>query len=530
MRKNKGPFVLCILDGWGEWKETRGNPVAKAKLPTIEKLDKYYPKTYLQASGLAVGLPWGNPGNSEVGHQSMGTGQIIYQKLPIIDNSIEDGSFFEKEALNEAVDWVKENDSSVHIFGLLSDGGVHSHIEHLYALLEALKENDIEKIFIHVVTDGRDAPPKSAKDYIKVLNSKLESLNVGEIATVAGRFYTMDRSENWDRVEKGYLAMTAGEGEKAESALKAVDNQYEKGNTDEYVEPTVIVNDDEEPIGQIKDNDAVFCFNFRKDRSRQITRALSVEDFEEFEKAELVKNLKVVCFTEYEAGLPVDVIFKQQKIKSRVGEEIEKAGLSQLRIAETEKFAHVTYFFDGGKAIDFKKELKIHVPSKDVPSYDKAPEMSAAEVTRELIKAINKKHFDFVLVNYANPDMVGHTGALKAGVKAVEFTDKCLDQLIKEVLKKDGSLIITADHGNVEEMVNLENGERDTEHSSNPVPCWFVTKDNHRSSPLSPGSDEYNRIEVEGFLSDLAPTILEALELKKPDSMTGEGLFGFAFE
>jgi 2,3-bisphosphoglycerate-independent phosphoglycerate mutase len=255
-----------------------------------------------------------------------------------------------------------------------------------------------------------------------------------------------------------------------------------------------------------------------------------VEDFEEFEKAELVKNLKVVCFTEYEAGLPVDIIFEQQKIKSRVGEEIEKAGLSQLRIAETEKFAHVTYFFDGGKAIDFKKELKVHVPSKDVPSYDKAPEMSAAEVTMELIKAINKKHFDFVLVNYANPDMVGHTGVLKAGVKAVEFTDKCLDQLIKEVLKQDGSLIVTADHGNVEEMVNLENGERDTEHSSNPVPCWFITKDNHRNSPLSPGSDEYNQIEVEGFLSDLAPTILEALELKKPDSMTGESLLSFSFK
>ncbi|MFO7807679.1 MAG: 2,3-bisphosphoglycerate-independent phosphoglycerate mutase [Candidatus Moraniibacteriota bacterium] len=524
MSKSKGPLVLCILDGWGEWDEQKGNAIARAKLPTIEKLDQYYPKTRIQASGLAVGLPWGSYGNSEVGHQAMGTGQIIYQKLPVIDNSIEDGSFFENEVLQEAVDYSEENESNIHIVGLVSDGGVHSHIEHLYALLEAMKEKKAKKVFIHAITDGRDTAPKKAKDFMKALKSKIESLNLGEIATVAGRFYTMDRGENWDRVEKGYLAMTAGEGEKVEEPLQALDNQYKKGNTDEFIEPTVVTDDEGTPVAKIKEKDVVICFNFRKDRARQIIEAFSLKDFDSFEKAKLIKDLKVVCFVEYEEGLPVDIVFKQQKIEARVGEEIEKSGLSQLRVAETEKFAHVTYFFDGGVSFDFEKELKIHVPSKDVNSYADAPEMSAAEVTREITKAINKKHFDFILVNYANPDMVGHTGDLNAGIKAVEFTDKCLGQLIQEILKKDGRLIITADHGNVEEMINLNNGEKDTEHSSNPVPCWFVTKNNHHKKYEDYQKGEYQELEVEGFLSDIAPTVLEALDVKKPDSMTGESL------
>jgi 2,3-bisphosphoglycerate-independent phosphoglycerate mutase len=346
---------------------------------------------------------------------------------------------------------------------------------------------------------------------------------MGKIATVAGRFYTMDRSENWDRVEKGYLAMTAGEGEKAEDPVEAVEKQYKKGNTDEFIQPTVIVDDEGVPVGRIKEKDTVTCFNFRKDRARQITEAFSAEDFEFFKEAELVKKLKVVCFVEYEEGLPVDIVFKQQKINARVGREIEKAGLSQLRVAETEKFAHVTYFFDGGGAFDFKKELKIHVPSKDVNSYADAPEMSAAEVTREIIKALEKKHFDFILVNYANPDMVGHTGDLDAGVKAVEFTDKCLGRLIPEILKRDGKLLITADHGNVEEMVNLNNGEKDTEHSSNPVPCWLVAKNNY-----SKKYGDFEKVDkqpgVEGFLTDLAPTVLELLGIEKPEPMTGESL------
>lgn len=517
---------MCILDGWGEWHETRGNALAKAELPTIKKLDKFYPKTYLQASGLAVGLPWGNPGNSEVGHQAMGTGQIIYQKLPVIDAAIEDKTFFKNETIKKTVSWTKENNSNIHIFGLVSDGGVHSHIEHLYALLEALKEQGAKKVFIHAITDGRDTAPQKAKVFIKRLQSKMESVNIGEIVSVAGRFYTMDRSENWDRVEKSYLAMTAGEGEKAEDPLEAIDNQYKKENSDEFIEPTVITDDEGNPLSTIQEKDALVCFNFRKDRSRQITEAFSRKDFEFFEKAKLVKNLKVVCFTEYKAGLPVDIIFEKQKIQTRLGKEVEKAGLSQLRIAETEKFAHVTYFFDGGKGTDYKKELKIHVPSKDVDSYENAPEMSAAEVNRELIKAIKKKKFDFIVINYANPDMVGHTGNLEAGVKAVEFTDKCLEDLIENTLKLNGQLLITSDHGNVEEMVNLENGEKDTEHSSNPVPCWWISKDNHRDIPLSTKSQEYNNIEVEGFLSDIAPTALDILKIKKPDSMSGESLMG----
>ena len=520
-KKSKGPVVLCVLDGWGETAETRGNAVSKAKLPNIKKLDDYYPKIYLQASGIAVGLPWGVVGNSEVGHQAMGTGQIIYQKLPVINTAIQDGSFFANEVLKNSIQHAKEKGSKIHLFGLVSDGGVHSHIEHLFALLEVMKENEFNNVFIHAVTDGRDTAPQSAQVFLNELKNKINEIGVGQIATVGGRYYSMDRSQNWDRIVEAYKAMVYGEGLKAGSYLEVIENQYAEGITDEFLKPTIIEKDGK-PVATVEPEDVFICFNFRKDRAKQITKAFALKDFDEFKEVKPIKGVKMVCFTEYEKGLPVDIVFPSQKISSRVGEEIEKKGLRQLRIAETEKYAHVTYFFDGGLMIDYKNGDKIHVLSKKIDSYAKIPEMSAQEVTDRIIENLEGENLpDFILVNYANPDMVGHTGDLKAGIKAVEFTDKCIGELIEKVLSLQGVLIITADHGNVEEMINLSTGEKDTEHSNNPVPCWLIEPDNAKEDK---NRDEERKLEVSGFLSDLAPTILDLLGIKKPPVMTGESL------
>jgi 2,3-bisphosphoglycerate-independent phosphoglycerate mutase len=523
MNKNKsGPVVLCILDGWGETTEKRGNAILKAKKPTIDKLDKFYPKIYLQASGIAVGLPWGVVGNSEVGHQSMGTGQIIYQNLPIINTSIQDGSFFDNEVLLEIIDYAKKNKAKIHLFGLVSDGGVHSHIEHLFALLELMQRSEFKNVFIHAVTDGRDTAPQSAKIFLNDLIQKIDETKTGEIATISGRYYAMDRSQNWERLEKAYQAMVYGKGIEENDPIKAIENQYKKDTTDEFLEPVVIKGSNNEYSAKVEEGDVFLCFNYRKDRSKQIARVFADKKFNEFEEAKPVKNVKMVCFTEYQKDLNCEVIFPAQEIFSRVGEEIEKAGLSQLRIAETEKFAHVTYFFDGGLITDYKNETKIHIPSKKTDSYAKIPEMSAREVTDKIIEILEKKEKpDFILVNYANPDMVGHTGDLEAGIKAVEFTDKCLEKLIEKILILNGTIIVTADHGNVEEMVNLSTGERDTEHSNNPVPCWLVKKNNHCEKEKEVSEDNF---EIGGFLSDLAPTVLDLLKIKKPQKMTGESL------
>jgi len=524
-KKNTGPVVLCVLDGWGETTETRGNAILKANLPTINKLNKFYPKTYLQASGIAVGLPWGVVGNSEVGHQAMGTGQIIYQNLPIINTSIQDGTFFENKILLNSIKTAKKNKLKIHLFGLVSDGGVHSHIEHLFALLEMMEQNNFKEVYIHVVTDGRDVPPQSAQVYLNDLLNKIKSSGVGKIATIAGRYYSMDRSQNWDRLEKSYNAMVYGEGLKFRDPIEAVKAQYKKDVSDEFLEPIVIERSTGEPVAKIESRDIFLCFNFRKDRSKQITKAFSVSNFDEFENTETVKNVKMISFTEYQKNLNVEIIFPSQEITSRVGSEIEKAGLKQLRIAETEKFAHVTYFFDGGLMLDFKNEQKIHILSKKIDSYDKIPEMSANEVTDKILEILESKDKpDFILVNYANPDMVGHTGNLEAGIKAVEFTDKCLEKIIRKILSLKGTVIVTADHGNVEEMVNLSTGEKDTEHSNNPVPCWLVQLDNNKNQEEAEKKLLESRFEIGGFLSDLAPTILDLLNIKKSEKMTGESL------
>jgi len=516
------PVCLVILDGWGESKNTVGNAIANAKLPTIEYLNKYYPKVLLQASGLAVGLPWGTAGNSEVGHQTLGTGQIIYQNLPLIDKAIDDGSFLQNPVLLETIEWTKKNNSSLHLLGLLSDGSVHSHINHLLSLLELAKSQNIDKVFMHLITDGRDSPPKSAKKYLEIVLAEIKTMQLGQIATIIGRYYAMDRNENWDRTEKAFLAFTQGIGILTNNPLSALENQYQQKITDEYLEPIIISDQQNQPLGLIKENDAVICFNFRQDRSRQITKAFVLPDFDKFQKALRPKNLKFTCFTEYEKNLPADIAFPKQEISSCLGKILSDAQKKQLRIAETEKYAHITYFFNNGAENPLPEEDRILIPSKNAKSYDQIPQMSANEITEKLIEAIAEKNYDFILINYANPDMIGHTGNFKAGIKAIETVDTCLKKIIQTILKKSGCLIITADHGNVEEMINLKTYEKDTKHSTNPVPCWFVAENNKQERLFS----EQNSVEVSGMLIDIAPTILEILNFPKPAEMIGKSLLG----
>jgi 2,3-bisphosphoglycerate-independent phosphoglycerate mutase len=517
--KKKKPIVLVILDGWGEWDIEKGNPCVRAKLPLIDKLNAHYPKIYLQASGLAVGLPWGVRGNSEVGHQTIGSGQIIFQFLPTISAAIGEGSFFKNEALLGAFEWAKKNNSDLHVLGLLSDGSVHSHIEHLFALLEMAKNREVKEVYIHAITDGRDTHPQSAKKFIDLLENKIKEIGIGKIATLSGRFFTMDRNNNWDRIEKSFLAITSGIGIKEKNTHEAIDNQYARNIFDEYLEPVVLTDDQDGPIGLIKDNDAIVCFNFRKDRSRQITGAFVKPDFKEFKQAKVPKNIKYVCFAPYEEGLPVDVAFHEQEITARLGEVLSKNWKRQLRISETEKYAHVTYFFNGGMEEPFFYEDRILIPSKQVKTYADAPEMSATEITDKLLEAMSKNNYDFILVNYANSDMVGHTGNYPAAVKALEHVDGCLERLIEAVFAKGGELIITADHGNVEEMVNIYTGEPDTQHSKNVVPCWYVSPDSWIENP-----DHPKKIEAEGLLADLAPTVLDLLGFEKHPLMVGSSL------
>ena len=514
------PIVLVILDGWGEWDMPKGNPLVKAQLPTIDKLNKHYPKTILQASGMAVGLPWGVRGNSEVGHQTIGSGQIIFQFLPAISSSIGDGTFFKNEILLNSITHVKKNKSSLHLIGLLSDGGVHSHIEHLFALLEMAKKENVKDVFVHAITDGRDTHPKSAKQFLDLLQRKMSELGVGKIATISGRYFAMDRNNNWDRIEKSFKAMTRGEGVMEKDCLKAIDSQYEKKIKDEYLEPVVMLGENELPIGLVKNNDSIVCFNFRKDRSRQITRAFTQPEFKEFKDEISLKGVKYTCFVEYKQDSGLPIAFKIKEISTRLGEIISKAGKKQFRISETEKYAHVTYFFNGGVEKPYPGEDRKLIPSKNVPSYDKEPGMSVFEINEELLKTIDSGEHDFIVVNFANADMVGHTGNVGAAVLATELVDKCLDKLIEKVLKKEGTLIVTADHGNVEEMINIYTGEIDTQHSKNPVPCWYVSTSSYSENVLV----QENSKNIDGMLIDIAPTILDLMDISKPKDMIGISL------
>lgn len=513
------PVVLIVLDGWGISDNSKGNVLKETKLPTIEKLEQFYPMTTLQASGISVGLFWGECGNSEVGHMAMGAGKIIYQNLPRITLSIQDRSFFSNQILGDAIESAKSKDSSLHIMGLVGQGSVHSYMDHLLAILEMAKEKEISKVYIHAFTDGRDSPPTSGTKVIADLQNNLKNIGVGKIASLCGRNWAMDRNNNWDRIEKAYKMLTEGKGIQSEDPVQCMQESYAKEITDEYIEPSVIV-ENGKPVATIQDGDSIIFFNFREDRARQLTKAFVSPGFDGFKRSLL--KLDFVTMVEYEKDLPVKIAFPPIILSGGLGEVLSKNKKRQLRIAETEKYAHVTYFFNGGKEEPWPGEDRILVPSPAVSKFDESPEMSAFAITDKLLESLEKNIYDFILLNFANADMVGHTGNEAACIVAVQTVDKCLSKIIPEVLKKNGCLLITADHGNVEGIRNYHTGETDTEHSTNPVPLWFLTSDNHRGKK----SEEIARqqSEVGGLLSDIAPTVLELFEIEKPEDMNGESL------
>ena len=499
--------MLMILDGYGINENENGNAISVAKTPVMDKLMKQNPNTIIKTSGLDVGLPEGQMGNSEVGHTNIGAGRIVYQELTRITKSIEDGDFFSIPELVQAIDNCKKNKTKLHIMGLLSDGGVHSHIRHLYAILELAKRKDFEDVYVHCFLDGRDTPPASAENFILKLEKKMAEKGVGKIASISGRFYAMDRDKRWERLQKAYDALVNGIGEKAGTAQMAIEDSYQKEIFDEFVVPTLICNG-EEPVATIGEKDSVIFFNFRPDRAREITRALVDENFDAFETKKL--DLFYVCFTNYDETIPnVEIAFKKAELKNTFGEIVSNNNLTQLRIAETEKYAHVTFFFNGGEEKQYKGEERILVPSPKVETYDMQPEMSAYEVTDKVVEAIKSQKYDTIILNYANSDMVGHTGSLEAAVKAVEAVDECVGRVVDAIEEVGGVLLITADHGNSEQMIDYTTGEPHTAHTTNPVPLILV------------GMDAKLK---EGRLADLAPTMLEIMGIEKPEEMTGMSL------
>lgn len=503
------PFVLIVLDGWGIGEPSPYNAIHVARTPNMDYLSSNYPFTRLGSSGLDVGLPEGQMGNSEVGHLNLGAGRIVYQDYTRINLAIKDGSFFENPALNEAFDYARKHGGRVHFLGLVSDGGVHSHINHLFALLELARKKNQPQVFIHAFLDGRDTPPKSALSYIRELEDFIKLNNAGKIATVSGRYYAMDRDKRWERTKKAFDAIVFARGPKEESAVEAIERAYERGETDEFVVPTVI-----DGYSGITPGDAVIFFNFRPDRARQITRALALKNFSEFDREGYQPDVYFVCMTEYDATFNLPVAFPPEKLKNILADVLEREGLTQLRIAETEKYAHVTFFFNGGEEKPRKNEDRILIPSPKVATYDLKPEMSAYEVTETLIEKIRSNRYDFILVNYANADMVGHTGVFESAVKAVEAVDRCVGKVVAETLKAGGELIVTADHGNADKMLEKEDNRPSphTAHTTSDVPFIFVSE--RRSALLRP----------RGILADVAPTILHALSIEKPDEMTGSSL------
>ena len=508
---SKKTTVLMILDGYGLNEKAEGNCVAGAKTPVMDKLMAEYPFVKGYASGMAVGLPDGQMGNSEVGHLNMGAGRIVYQELTRITKEIQDGTFFENPALLNAVKNCKENDSALHMFGLLSDGGVHSHNTHLYGLLELAKKNDLKKVYVHCFLDGRDTPPASGKDYVEQLEAKMAEIGVGEVAMVSGRYYAMDRDNNYDRVEKAYLAMTKGEGLTADSAVAAVAESYDRDETDEFVKPTVVQKNGA-PVALIQDKDSVVFFNFRPDRAREITRAFCDDDFKGFDRKRL--DLKFVCFSEYDPTIPnKEVAFHKISVTNTFGEWLAANNMTQARIAETEKYAHVTFFFNGGVEEPNEGETRILVNSpKEVATYDLKPEMSAYGVCDKLVEAIKSGSYDVIVINFANPDMVGHTGVQDAAIKAVEAVDECVGKAVDAVKEMGGVMFICADHGNAEQLVDYETGEPFTAHTTNPVP--FILVNYKEGYGLREG----------GCLADIVPTLIEIMGKEQPVEMTGKSL------
>ena len=503
------PTMLMILDGFGINENTKGNAIAAANTPNLDKIFASYPRTQLEASGLAVGLPDGQMGNSEVGHLNIGAGRIVYQELTKITKEIEEGSFFENETLLEAMKNAActSDGRALHLLGLLSDGGVHSHIDHLLALIDMAKREGVENLYVHCFLDGRDVPPRCAEQYIKKLSDHMEKIGLGKIATVSGRYYAMDRDKRWERVTLAYDAMTRGIGEHAASALDAVTNAYVRGENDEFVLPTVI----DDSFSIIADGDSVIMYNFRPDRAREITRAFAADDFDGFVREKRPAGLFYVCMTQYDAEMPnVHVAFPPENLTNTLGEYAADLGLSQLRIAETEKYAHVTFFFNGGVEAPNRNEDRVLIPSPKVVTYDLKPEMSAYEVTDAVIERINEEKYDLIILNFANADMVGHTGIMEAAVSAVEALDKCVPRIARAVLACGGQILLTADHGNADTMID-DNGNVITAHSTNPGPLVHIASDARR---LADG----------GRLCDIAPTLLTLMGLPVPPEMTGRSL------
>ncbi|MBF4694015.1 2,3-bisphosphoglycerate-independent phosphoglycerate mutase [Fusibacter sp. Q10-2] len=504
----KKPTALIIMDGWGQSETDTGNAVVLANTPHYDQYLEKYPHTLIGASGLDVGLPEGQMGNSEVGHLNIGAGRVVYQELTRITKSIKDGDFFENEALLLAIEKAKANGTKLHTWGLLSDGGVHSHIEHLKAVIKLAKDQGLDNIYVHGFMDGRDTSPTSGINYVKALEAYMAEINFGVIASISGRYYSMDRDQRWERIEKSYNMLVRGEGASAEDAVSLMEASYEAGVTDEFIIPTRIVKDGK-PVATVGENDSVIFFNFRPDRAREITRTIVDENFDGFKRDYF--ETTYVCLTQYDKMMPnVSVAYKPQTIDNTLGQYMAKLGKKQLRIAETEKYAHVTFFFNGGVEAPNEGEDRALIASPKVATYDLKPEMSAYEVTERLLEELDKDLYDLIILNFANADMVGHTGIIPAAIKAVETVDTCLGKIVSKLESLGGNFIITADHGNAEEMLT-ETGEPMTAHSTNRVPCIV-------------GGVGNPQLSGEGKLCDLAPTLLEMMELEKPVEMTGQSI------
>lgn len=514
------PVILVVLDGWG-LSSSPDNIVNQVSLPTFDILNQNYPMAALQASGISVGLPWGEAGNSEVGHMTMGAGRIMYQNLPRISLAIQDGTFNSNAALATAAENCKKS-GALHIMGLVGDGAVHSSRDHLYALLRFAKNHGLTDVYVHLFTDGRDSSPKAAGDHvIRDITSEMEKIGVGKIASVIGRSLAMDRNNNWDRIKIAYDMLTKGTGAIVTDPIQAVKESYAADLTDEYVAAHVVSDDGTKPRGLIKDGDTVIFFNYREDRARQLTKAFVLPDFDKFDRGNALA-LTFVTMVEYENDLPVSVAFPTEDVHNSVGETLSKAGLKQLRISETEKYAHVTYFFNAGHEEPFDGEDHVLIPSPAVERFDEKPEMSSPEITETLVQTIATKDYDFILVNYANADMVAHTGNEQAAKLAIACIDQCLKKLIKATLAKGGQLLITADHGNVEVMHNPHSGAVDTQHNDSPIPLWYITPTNHRTK--TPAQMTREQTEIRGLLSDVAPTLLDIFDIEEPKEMQGESL------
>jgi 2,3-bisphosphoglycerate-independent phosphoglycerate mutase len=506
------PLLLMILDGWGYSPEKEGNAIQNAKTPRILDLMNRYPQTLLNASGNYVGLPEGQMGNSEVGHLNIGAGRVVYQELTRIFKAIDDGELEKNRVLLEAMQRLKGTGKALHLIGLLSDGGVHSHIRHLFALLDMAVKVGVESVYVHPLLDGRDVLPQSAKGFICELEKKLQEIGIGKIATVGGRYYTMDRDKRWDRVEKAYRVFAQADGPFAASALAAIERSYDNKIVDEFVVPTVIVDDQGKPLATLQDDDSVIFFNFRADRAREITRAFTEENFAGFARPNR-PHLHYVCLTEYDATFDCPVAFPPQNLENTLGKVLAGQGLKQLRIAETEKYAHVTFFFNGGIEEADKGEERLLIPSPEVATYNLQPEMSAYGITDALLPKLQENQYDVIVLNYANADMVGHTGFYDAAVKAVETVDQCLGRVVDQVLGLQGTVLITADHGNAEVMIDKETHSPFTAHTTNQVP-FILVNDHYTGRTLREG----------GALCDIAPTVLDILGLKIPQEMTGKTL------